>query len=71
MRIQFIMGGSVVPRIFLPKMIEWYYQNYFYDRKDIMDYPVTANGNEPRNLGTIDENPFGGAGSTRHQERHK
>ena len=29
-----------------PKMIEWYYQNYFYDRKDIMDYPVTANGND-------------------------
>jgi aryl-alcohol dehydrogenase len=23
-RIQFIMGGSVVPRVFLPKMIEWY-----------------------------------------------
>lgn len=24
------------------KMLEWYYQNYFYDRKDIMDYPVNA-----------------------------
>jgi CRISPR-associated endonuclease/helicase Cas3 len=23
-----------------PKMLEWYYKNYFYDRKDIMDYPV-------------------------------
>ncbi len=25
-RIQFIMGGSVVPRVFIPKMIEWYKQ---------------------------------------------
>lgn len=25
-----------------PKMLEWYYKNYFYDRKDIMDYPVDA-----------------------------
>jgi CRISPR-associated endonuclease/helicase Cas3 len=29
-----------------PKMLEWYYQNYFYDRKNVMDYPVTANRNE-------------------------
>jgi aryl-alcohol dehydrogenase len=28
-RIQFIMGGSVVPRVFLPKMIEWYKQGRF------------------------------------------
>lgn len=28
-RIQFIMGGSVVPRVFLPKMIEWYLQGRF------------------------------------------
>jgi CRISPR-associated endonuclease/helicase Cas3 len=26
-----------------PKMLEWYYQNYFYERKDVMDYPVSAN----------------------------
>lgn len=25
-----------------PKMLEWYYQNYFYARKDVMDYPVQA-----------------------------
>ncbi|MBN2266865.1 MAG: CRISPR-associated helicase Cas3' [Candidatus Babeliaceae bacterium] len=25
-----------------PKMLQWYYKNYFYDRKDIMDYPVDA-----------------------------
>lgn len=24
-----------------PEMLKWYYQNYFYDRKDNMDYPVT------------------------------
>jgi CRISPR-associated endonuclease/helicase Cas3 len=27
-------------------MLEWYYQNYFYDRKDVMDYPVNANRND-------------------------
>jgi len=26
-----------------PKMLEWYYQNYFYERKDGMDYPVNEN----------------------------
>jgi CRISPR-associated endonuclease/helicase Cas3 len=25
-----------------PKMLEWYYNNYFYDRRDLMDYPVNA-----------------------------
>ena len=25
-----------------PNILEWYYKNYFYDRKDIMDYPVDA-----------------------------
>ena len=25
-----------------PKMLEWYYQNYFYGRKNVMDYPVNA-----------------------------
>ncbi|MDD5135185.1 MAG: CRISPR-associated helicase Cas3', partial [Phycisphaerae bacterium] len=25
-----------------PSMLAWYYQNYFYDRKDVMDYPVNA-----------------------------
>ncbi len=29
-----------------PKMLEWYYQNHFYDRKDIMDYPVKADRND-------------------------
>jgi CRISPR-associated endonuclease/helicase Cas3 len=29
-----------------PVMLEWYYKNYFYDRKDIMDYPVNANRND-------------------------
>ncbi len=29
-----------------PKMLTWYYQNYFYDRKNIMDYPVNANRND-------------------------
>ncbi|MCL5808899.1 MAG: CRISPR-associated helicase Cas3' [Deltaproteobacteria bacterium] len=29
-----------------PKMLEWYYQNYFYERKDFMDYPVYANRND-------------------------
>lgn len=29
-----------------PKLLEWYYQNYFYERKDAMDYPVNANGND-------------------------
>jgi aryl-alcohol dehydrogenase len=28
-RIQFIMGGSVIPRVFLPKMIQWYKQGRF------------------------------------------
>lgn len=26
-----------------PKLLEWYYKNYFYDRKEDMDYPVKAN----------------------------
>ena len=29
-----------------PKMLEWYYQNYFYERKDAMDYPVYAGRND-------------------------
>lgn len=29
-----------------PKTLEWYYQNYFYERKDVMDYPVNANRND-------------------------
>jgi CRISPR-associated endonuclease/helicase Cas3 len=29
-----------------PKMLEWYYQNYFYERKDFMDYPINANRND-------------------------
>ncbi len=29
-----------------PAMLKWFYENYFYDRKDIMDYPVHANRND-------------------------
>jgi CRISPR-associated endonuclease/helicase Cas3 len=29
-----------------PAMLKWYYENYFYARKDIMDYPVHANRND-------------------------
>ncbi|RJP83420.1 MAG: CRISPR-associated helicase Cas3' [Desulfobacteraceae bacterium] len=29
-----------------PEMLKWYYENYFYARKDIMDYPVHANRND-------------------------
>lgn len=29
-----------------PKMLEWYYQNYFFARKDVMDYPVRAGRND-------------------------
>ncbi len=29
-----------------PAMLKWFYENYFYDRKDIMDYPVQANRND-------------------------
>ena len=25
------------------KMLEWFYQNYFYGRKDVMDYPINVN----------------------------
>ena len=29
-----------------PELLEWYYENYFYDRKGIMDYPVVAYRND-------------------------
>ncbi len=29
-----------------PKMLNWYYQNYFYERKDVMDYPVDIGRND-------------------------
>jgi CRISPR-associated endonuclease/helicase Cas3 len=29
-----------------PEILKWYYQNYFYDRKDVMDYPVTSGRND-------------------------
>ncbi len=41
MRIQFIMGGSVVPRLFLPKMIEWYKQGRFPVDKLIKTFPFS------------------------------
>lgn len=35
-------GGDIIS----PRMLEWYYQNYFYDRRSIMDYPVKARRND-------------------------
>ena len=29
-----------------PRMLNWYYQNYFYERKDAMDYPVNIGRND-------------------------
>jgi aryl-alcohol dehydrogenase len=40
-RIQFIMGGSVVPRVFLPKMIEWYKQGRFPIDRLITTFPFS------------------------------
>ncbi len=40
-RIQFIMGGSVVPRVFLPKMIEWYQQGRFPIDKLVTTFPFS------------------------------
>jgi aryl-alcohol dehydrogenase len=40
-RIQFIMGGSVVPRIFLPKMIEWYKQGRFPVNRLVKTFPFS------------------------------
>ncbi len=41
MRIQFIMGGSVVPRLFLPKMIEWYKQGRFPVDRLVKTFPFS------------------------------
>ena len=41
MRIQFIMGGSVVPRVFLPKMIEWYRAGRFPVDRLIKTFPFS------------------------------
>lgn len=41
MRIQFIMGGSVVPRVFLPKMIEWYKAGRFPVDKLVKTFPFS------------------------------
>lgn len=38
-RIQFVMGGNVVPRIYLPKMIRWYKQGRFPIDKLIVTFP--------------------------------
>lgn len=38
-RIQFIMGGNVVPRVFLPKLIEWYKQGRFPVDKLVQTFP--------------------------------
>jgi CRISPR-associated endonuclease/helicase Cas3 len=40
-----------------PKLLEWYYQNYFYDRKDFMDYPVIA-GRKDTLLNLLSTNRF-------------
>ena len=40
-RIQFIMGGNVVPRDFLPKMIEWYKQGRFPVDKLVQTFPFS------------------------------
>jgi aryl-alcohol dehydrogenase len=40
-RIQFIMGGSVVPRVFLPKLIEWYKQGRFPVDKLVQTFPFS------------------------------
>ena len=42
LRIQFIMGGSVVPRVFLPKMIEWYRQGRFPVDRLVTTFPFSA-----------------------------
>ena len=38
-RIQFIMGGNVVPRVFLPKLIEWYKLGRFPVDKLVQTFP--------------------------------
>lgn len=40
-RIQFVMGGNVVPRDFLPKMIEWYKQGRFPVDKLVQAFPFS------------------------------
>jgi aryl-alcohol dehydrogenase len=40
-RIQFIMGGSVVPRVFLPKLIEWYKQGRLPVDKIVQTFPFS------------------------------
>jgi aryl-alcohol dehydrogenase len=40
-RIQFIMGGNVVPRAFLPKLIEWYKQGRLPVDKMIQTFPFS------------------------------
>lgn len=35
-------GGDIIG----PAMLEWFYENYFYERKVIMDYPVHAGRND-------------------------
>jgi aryl-alcohol dehydrogenase len=40
-RIQFVMGGSVVPRLFLPKMIQWYKQGRFPVDRLVTTFPFS------------------------------
>lgn len=39
-----------------PKMLEWYYQTYFYTRKDVMDYPVVIAGRNDTLLNLLASN---------------
>ncbi len=40
-RVQFIMAGSAVPRVFLPKMIEWYKQGRFPVDRLVTTFPFS------------------------------
>jgi hypothetical protein len=39
--VQFIMAGSAVPRVFLPKMIEWYKQGRFPVERLVTTFPFS------------------------------
>lgn len=41
-----------------PKMLKWYYQNYFYDRKDAMDYPVVSANRSDTILNLLSSNKW-------------
>ena len=43
-----------------PKAMDWYYQNYFFDRTDVMSYPVSAEtlGHDDTLLNLLSSNPL-------------